>query len=246
MIGSKVFVYAIGSDIQGSMLPLQSSFLRWVMRRTECVFCVNREVEARVRKLGARRTILLPTPFVPFKTGTNTEKEYDVVSVGALSELKNHELLIRACALMPTPTTVAIVGEGPQRERLATVACESEIVKVHLLGRLTHEETLSVMQSSRVYVQCSVREGIPAAVLEAAWSGLPVVAVRSEYVADLTELYGFRLLVADYPTPEAVAKQLSHSMADYASLLEDRTNNRAALDEYMEKWLDTASRTLSS
>jgi glycosyltransferase involved in cell wall biosynthesis len=99
-----------------------------------------------------------------------------VVAVGNLYPVKDHATLLRALALLPG-ARVAIAGRGDQEEPLRRLAAELALAdRVHLLGLRDDVET--VFAAGDVFVQPSLSEGLPLAVLEAMAHGLPVVASR--------------------------------------------------------------------
>lgn len=109
-------------------------------------------------------------------------KGYDAIFVGRLVEHKNLEFLLKSMkfVLSEYPDfTLGIIGDGPERERLERYVKELGISKnVEFLGFLnSHEEVISYMKSSKVFLFPSLREGFGLVVLEANASGLPVVTV---------------------------------------------------------------------
>ena len=99
-----------------------------------------------------------------------------MVAVGNLYPVKDHATLLRALARLPA-ARVAIAGRGDQEEPLRRLAAELGLSdRVHLLGLRDDVET--VFAAADVFVQPSLSEGLPLAVLEAMANGLPVVATR--------------------------------------------------------------------
>jgi glycosyltransferase involved in cell wall biosynthesis len=100
--------------------------------------------------------------------------------VAALRPEKNHELFLRAAALVHRQLPEArflIVGDGPEREKLESLARELSVSEVvHLLGdRADVPEILTLID---VFVLTSHMEANPISILEAAAAEKPVVATR--------------------------------------------------------------------
>lgn len=87
-----------------------------------------------------------------------------------LARLPRHDLLV--------------VGEGPQRPELERLAVSAGIAdRVHFAG--WRHDVPAILAASRLLVLPSRWEGMPNAVLEAMASGRPVLATRTEGVAEL-------------------------------------------------------------
>ncbi len=98
------------------------------------------------------------------------------VAVGRLHEVKGFDLLIRAAAMVPE-ARLTIIGDGLEREALATLAADLE-VDVDFPGRLGPVEIRQIMSTATAFALSSRSEGLPLALLEAMAAGLPCVATR--------------------------------------------------------------------
>lgn len=97
------------------------------------------------------------------------------VSVGRLAGQKNYALLLRAFALAAGPADhLTIVGEGGERSRLQRLATTLGIGdRVAMPG---HGAAPPALAAADVFVLSSDYEALPAVVVEALASGLPVVS----------------------------------------------------------------------
>jgi len=110
--------------------------------------------------------------------------DYDVLYVGALSDLKRTADVLHAAARVPRDARVALLGDGPKAAELRTLAEELGIAdRVEFLG--FREDVERYHARSRVFVLPSSFEGLSVAMLEAMASGLPPV------VTDVGELGSF-------------------------------------------------------
>lgn len=99
-----------------------------------------------------------------------------LVAVGNLYPVKDHATLLRAVAGLPG-VRVAIAGRGDEEENLLRLARELGIAeRVHLLG--LRDDIDRVLAAADLFVQPSLSEGLPLAILEAMAAGCPVVATR--------------------------------------------------------------------
>src|SRR5262249_2965207 len=115
------------------------------------------------------------------------------ISVGRLVPIKGYDLLVRACAPRGTgepPIDVVILGEGPERERLLSLAGRLA-GPLRLPGVRPRGEAARCLRRAGVYAQPSRllpngrSEGLPTGTREARAVGLPVVAADC---GGLTEL----------------------------------------------------------
>jgi len=107
-------------------------------------------------------------------------------------------VLLRAAALAPPartrPSTVVILGDGPERARLERLAGALN-VRLHLPGFVPRETVTQWMAAADLYVQPSIRlpsgrtEGRPTATLEALAAGLPVVVSDSGGLGELAGVW---------------------------------------------------------
>ena len=109
-----------------------------------------------------------------------------VGTIGRLDTQKGHDLLVRALPGLPDVTAV-VVGEGPEREALVSLARELEVDdRLVLTG--WRDDARDLLATFDVFALPSRFEGFPLVVLEAMLASLPVVAADvgsvSEAVVD--------------------------------------------------------------
>jgi glycosyltransferase involved in cell wall biosynthesis len=99
-----------------------------------------------------------------------------LISVGLLIERKGHHLVIEAMRKLPD-MDLLIVGEGPERARLAGLIAQYGLAdRVRLLGPRPHAELPSLYGAADALVLASSREGWANVLLEAMACGTPAVA----------------------------------------------------------------------
>jgi glycosyltransferase involved in cell wall biosynthesis len=106
-------------------------------------------------------------------------------TVGRLTGLKRHDVLLRGFARLRRPTArLLIVGDGPTREELVSLAASLGVTdRVMFAGYQDRpERALAAMD---VFALTSDSEGMPLAILEAWAAGKPVVASRVGGVPEL-------------------------------------------------------------
>lgn len=139
---------------------------------------------------------------------------HTLLSVGRLVPIKGFDVLLRAAALAGAhgeAPSVVILGDGPERERLASLARRLG-VPLRLPGFVERQDVPRWMAAADLYVQPSRRlasgrtEGLPVATLEALGLGLPVVASATGGLSELPHAAPrLRLVPADDPAALAAA-----------------------------------------
>ena len=107
--------------------------------------------------------------------------------------------------------TLTLIGDGPMRPKIESLAKELGLSDVRLLGAQPHETVVAEMQRAHVYIQPSLRaadgdvEGIPTALIEAQASGLPVI---SSWHSGIPEL------VADGRSGYLISERDTHALTE--------------------------------
>ncbi len=111
-------------------------------------------------------------------------REPTLVTVAHLVERKRHGDVLRAMwSLRDRHPNVRyrIVGEGPERERLARLATELGLAdRVEFTGQLEHADAIAAARSASVFVMPSVDEAFGVAYVEAMAGWVPVIGALGE------------------------------------------------------------------
>ncbi len=170
--------------------PNHLAILKWCERLVRPGhFAVSAPIAARLAQLlpGAHVTIVPPgIDTARFRMrdrrasrhelGLATDRRW-IGSVGRLAVVKGHRYLIEALSLLPEDVSLALVGDGEERDVLAALArSEGLEARVRFLGH--RDDTPVVYGALDIFCLPSLGEGLPRAVLEAQACGVPVVATR--------------------------------------------------------------------
>jgi glycosyltransferase involved in cell wall biosynthesis len=161
---------------------------RRLLARFDAVACVSRSARdwlvrarvpvsrLRVVQNGYRPVPLLDRGAARERLGLD-QGAFTAGWVGRLSPEKGPDLLIEAMALLrDEPVRVAVLGDGPERERLAT------LVRSHALAPSAVRFNGLVLEAPAMFaafdalVLSSRTEGLPMVLLEAMSAGVPIVA----------------------------------------------------------------------
>jgi len=136
------------------------------------VFATSRNVADRLRRFNGIEAAVLPHPpqALPYRTG---ESEGFVLSVNRLDRAKRIDLLIDAAKREPS-LRVVITGEGPDRERLESLASGLN-GQVEFVGRVDDERLADLYSRCLAVYYAPVDEDFGMVPYEAFLSGKPVV-----------------------------------------------------------------------
>lgn len=147
------------------------------------------------------------------------DEHWDVVYAGRLSEHKNIGLLLEAIQHLATSgidLNVAIIGDGPERDRLQGYATDLDVTDhVEFLGFLeSADDVLSHLAASDVFVLPSEREGFPNTILEANASGTPCIVCDFEDNGGTAVVEDGETGFVAPPTAEGIAERIATVHSD--------------------------------
>lgn len=207
--------------------------IRLCLRLGARVIAVSDDIAQRMKNLFptmAGKIVMIPNGVdpVPACIESGVDVESGVVRlliVGSLVAGKSVQTALEALAHLPAGFSLTVVGDGPERDALSTLAAKLGIgERVRFVGRVPPEQVPQWLTKSDVLVMASRSEGRPNAVLEAMAAGLPVVG---------TDIPGIRELVT--PDANGMLFPLGDSEALVACLL-------PLQDEILRRRLGEASR----
>ena len=231
--------------------PPFRQFERFVLTQADaaCV-CSERIVEV-LRAKGMSAPIAV-VPFgvdvhvyTPSACRASADGALRIGYLGALHHQKGVDVLLRAVALMQGSRKLEIVGDGPERESLDTLARELGIGDVaRFRGSVPHAETPTVLPQWDVLVLPSrtlpnVKEQFGRVLIEAMASGVPVVGSSSGEIPDVIGPAGCVFPENDAAALARILEEFAATPALRAGLAE--TARRRAVEQY--SWEAVADRT---
>ncbi len=167
---------------------------RRVIEQADAVITMNQQMAGALRVMApAQRQIHVirsgAQMGAPQGASPRSDGVKQVLSVGALSERKGHEYLIRAVAALRQElpsVTCRIIGHGPRREALAALIRELGVDSaVELSGKRPHEDVLQAMAACDVFALPSWGESSGTAYAEALSYGKPIIACEGEGLSEI-------------------------------------------------------------
>lgn len=172
-------------------------------------------------------------------------EDYLLVSVGELTKRKNHQIVIKALAVMREACMqkrirYLICGEGPKRDYLEKLVQENGLQEIVLMPgyRMDVKEILAVADC---FVFPSRQEGLPVALMEALAAGLPCVCSDVRGNRDLVKQNSVHVLVESedkkeylYAIQRMSALRKKAEMIDGKYLKTDVVNKMKGIYQYAE------------
>jgi len=208
--------------------------------------------------LARERTHVIPNPIdvIDQHTGASSEIELKapaVISAGRMTPEKGFDLLLHAfarCSTAHPDWTLVILGNGPQRESLVTLADRLGISERVVFPGLV-SGTLALFSRAQLFVLPSRAEGFPNALLEAMACGVASVSFDCPSgPADMIE-DGVNGLLVPPENIEALAASMGRLMSDEDERVRlgaaaTKVLERFSLSRVMAMWDELVSDVLAS
>lgn len=207
---------------QSDLLRRKEADYRTLFANAAAVVAVSRDMERQLVRLGAppervhRAPCGVDVSELPTVDPADTPPTF--VAIGRFVDKKGPHLTLlafREVAHAVPDSRLVMVGDGPLLATCRTLAAQLGLDgAVELRGALSHAGALAVLRGARAFVQHSIvsggdSEGTPVAVLEAAASGIPVVATRHAGIADVVTHGDSGYLVAEGDVADMAAHMLA-------------------------------------
>jgi len=246
MVAAKLLGAGFSMTLHGSDLLVRADYLD--IKLKHCKFCVtisefNRRYilrnypEVDVCKILVHR-VGIDVPAWCSTLRLPSKNEIEILSVGRLHAIKNHEFLILACRALKSSDVkfrCRIAGDGDERLRLqqliSALGLEQE---VELLGHVSREQLPALYARADVVVLTSRSEGVPVALMEAMATGALVLA------PDIT---GIPELIANGKTGFLYRH---NSMDDFLQKLRFALHSGVSLDRIRQAGRSKVERVFSS
>ena len=156
-----------------------------------------------------------------------------VLSVGNLTELKGHDLVVKAVAQLPSHA-LTIVGDGEERSNLESLVGELGVSgRVRLIPPVNQTSLAALYASSDVLVLASSREGWPNVILEALACNTQVLATNVGGVKEIIDNDGHGYLIKSRST-DAIVESLKKVEANHTESMRSYVSE-FAWDHVVEK-----------
>ncbi|HEX2036586.1 MAG TPA: glycosyltransferase family 4 protein [Chloroflexota bacterium] len=167
-----------------------------------------------------------------------------IVTSARLYPWKNLDFLIRLMPSLPSQSTLAIVGGGPERQRLEQEARAAGVAgRVHFTGSVSHDTVQQYLRAADVFVLNTRYEGLSHVLLEAMAAGAPVVASAVGGNPEVVQ-HGRNGLLVPLNDGPAIVAAVESLLAE--ANLAARLRAQAALDVQAYRWDELVERTATT
>lgn len=220
----RLVVTCHGSDVLNlHKTPIQEKVAPFVLAQADRVTCVSQALVEKLQKKVSRplSTRVIHNGIDPsfwHKNGdTKGERQEEhLVSVGALRDVKGHDVLLRAfeqVAERHPEVTLQIVGDGPNRNLYESMIADAGLTdRVSISGWRSRKGVREALHEASIFVFPSRHEGFGLALVEAMAAGCPVVASDVGGISEITLDTLARLVPSE--DPDALAEVIVESLAD--------------------------------
>lgn len=154
---------------------------KWLSRYTDVLITINKEDYSRAKKkFKSKKTKYVPGVGIDVNKIEKSKSIRDnlckelgisndsflLLSVGELSQRKNHQIIIKCLVYLPKDIHYLIIGRGSEQDNLIHLCEKLEVSdRVHFLG--FKNNVFEVIKSCNVFMFPSLQEGLPVALMEA-------------------------------------------------------------------------------
>ncbi len=223
-LGVPLVLVAHGSDVyRHAEHPVRRRQIAWAMDAARALIVVSRALQERLIELSlpAEQATVLPCGFDPARFAPRDRDQARaelglaggswLLFVGMLRDLKRVDVILRALKELPE-VRLAIVGDGPERVRLADLARRLDVARrVRFAGPQDHDRIPLWMAAADAVVLASEHEGTPTVLVEAMAMGRPVTATA---VGGVPALVGDLAPLAPVGDAHALAEAIARTLAE--------------------------------
>lgn len=167
-----------------------------------------------------------------------------VGTVGRLVPVKNQATLVRAMAPLLTEydCTLAVVGDGSERERLESITVSMGVADdVHFFGHQSRDEVYAFLHSIDLFVHPSFAEGFGVAVVEAMAAGVPPIVSDLPVMHEVVDEAGLFVDPAEQGSIQTALRTLltdPERRRSLGSAASKRTRDRFPLESTVESYTE--------
>jgi glycosyltransferase involved in cell wall biosynthesis len=158
----------------------------------------------------------------------NTEKKYDLITLGRISPEKQIPIFIETIEKIKQSIPnikAAIAGKGPDFEKIKMMIVEKKLQdNIDMLGYLPDEQLVSFFNSGKIFISCSETEGFPRTVIQSIACGTPCIASEVGDMVDLIIEQHTGFLISDSRDVNAYSEKIVFLLQNSDKYIKMREN----------------------
>lgn len=170
----------------GALTKIDEKIARFTFNNADCVITVSECLWSVLSKLNIKNkhcvipNVVNVSSFRQLTPGKINTRKKRIVSIARLVKPKGHDYLIESARILRDRRNdfeIVIIGGGGEKNRLTEMIRKSDLTDcVRLLGQVSNEEKIKILQQSTFYVHPSLYENFGVVLIEAMAAGKPVVS----------------------------------------------------------------------
>lgn len=106
------------------------------------------------------------------------KEKKNIVFAGRLIDGKGVQDIIEVLSKLDDSYMLYIIGEGEYKNKLEELANKFNLNNIIFVGKLKHRELIGILKEMPLFINPSYTEGLPTSVLDALFSGCPIIATN--------------------------------------------------------------------
>lgn len=203
-----------------SRLPLSKLLIKFIIKNTDHVTCINKEIKNNLISIIGKRyedklsIIPMGVNIKDYKNNFRFNK--NILFLGRLADKKGVEYLLEAIKLLKNKEVkVLIAGDGPLRKKLEEFVKLNKIHdQVKFLGYVTGKEKINLIKSCGIFIIPSIvtsygdREGLPVSLLEAMAASKTIIATNVGGIKEIIK-NNYNGLLIKQKSPEDIVNAIN-------------------------------------
>lgn len=220
---------------------LYNILLRKYYKKTDLIICQSEYMKADLKEhygiSEEKLKVINNAVEMPDPPSTHIPSHTVFLSVGRLRPEKGFEDMLRAVAKLTVPYKLHIVGDGPQKEKLKSLAQQLGIQN-NLVFYGDMKNPFRIHEKPQLFLLTSQYEGFPNAVLEAGTLGIPAIAYNAP--GGLSEIIkeGENGFLVSPREPEVFAKYIERGIQHpfQSEEIKQHTLSKFSSEKILRKW----------
>jgi len=221
---------------------IEKIFVKYALQTADVITLPSSEMKEKAIEFGAPAERINKVQYgiktEKFSFATKTGNNINLLSTRNLTPQYRTDLILEAVssltAIFPN-IHLYIVGEGPEKEKLAALANDLSITdNVTFTGHLSHAKIPELYKSSDIYITASPTDGLSISLLEAFASGLLPVLPDNQSNSELQE-YGFNFVLYQTGNPASLINKLTVAIKDLDDFETQKSDNRNRVKQFFDR-----------